>query len=45
MARLIPKVSAKEIQVKPERDVASALTERLPEECIVYHSYPSVETG
>ena len=40
MARLIPKVSVEEIQVKPERDVASALMEKLPEECIIYHSYP-----
>ena len=40
MARLIPKVSIEEIQVKPERDVASSLMEKLPEECIIYHSYP-----
>lgn len=40
MARLIPKVSIEEIQVKPERDVAQALMENLPQDCIVYHSYP-----
>lgn len=40
MARLIPKVSIDEIALKPERDVARALVDKLPNDCIVYHSYP-----
>lgn len=40
MGRLIPKISIEKIHVKPERDVARALTDKLPEDCIVYHSYP-----
>lgn len=40
MARLIPKISVEEITLKPERDVARALVEKLPNDCIVYHSYP-----
>lgn len=40
MARLIPKISMDEILSKPERDVARALIEQLPKDCIVYHSYP-----
>jgi hypothetical protein len=40
MARLIPKVSLDEIFLKPERDVAAALISQLPDDCIVYHSYP-----
>lgn len=40
MARLIPKISIDEISLKPERDVARALVEKLPNDCIVYHSYP-----
>ena len=40
MARLIPKIDPKEIALKPERDVACALIEQLPQDCIVYHSYP-----
>lgn len=40
MARLIPKCSVDDIKLKPERDVARALVEQLPHDCIVYHSYP-----
>ena len=40
MARLIPKIKTEEISLKPERDVACALVEQLPQDCIVYHSYP-----
>jgi len=40
MARLIPKISIDEITLKPERDVGRALVEKLPNDCIVYHSYP-----
>lgn len=39
MARLIPKIQVEEISLKPERDVARALVEQLPQNCIVYHSY------
>ncbi len=40
MARLIPKISVDEISLKPERDTARCLIDQLPNECIVYHSYP-----
>lgn len=40
MARLIPRISVDEIALKPERDVARALVEKLPQDCIIYHSYP-----
>ena len=40
MARLIPKISIDEITLKPERDVAPAPGEKLPNDSIVYHSYP-----
>jgi hypothetical protein len=40
MARLIPKIAVQDISLKPERDVAHALVEQLPQDCIVYHSYP-----
>lgn len=40
MARLIPKIPVEEISLKPERDVARALITGLPDDCIVYHSYP-----
>jgi hypothetical protein len=40
MARLIPKIAVEEILLKPERDVARALVEQLPQDSIVYHSYP-----
>lgn len=40
MAHLIPTLSIEEIDNKPERDVARALVEQLPNHVIVYHSYP-----
>jgi hypothetical protein len=40
MARLIPKVAIDEITVKSERDTAKYLVDLLPEDCIIYHSYP-----
>lgn len=40
MARLIPKVEIEEIAVKPERDTARFLVDQLPNDCIIYHSYP-----
>ncbi|WP_293681286.1 NERD domain-containing protein, partial [Thiolapillus sp.] len=40
MAHLIPTLSVEEIDNKPERDVARALLEQLPNHVIVYHSYP-----
>ncbi len=40
MARLIPRIAIEEISVKPERDVARQLVRLLPNDCIVYHSYP-----
>ena len=40
MARLIPTLPVDDIPLKPERDVARALVEKLPNDCIVYHSYP-----
>ena len=40
MARLIPRVSVDEIALKPERDVARALVDQLPDDCLIYHSYP-----
>lgn len=39
MARLIPKIAPKDISNVGERDVATALVEQLPDNCIVYHSY------
>lgn len=44
MARLIPKVEIEDISVKPERDVARFLVELLPDNCIIYHSYPWLRT-
>lgn len=44
MARLIPKVEIEDISVKPERDVARFLVELLPDDCIIYHSYPWLRT-
>ena len=38
MAHLIPTLSIEEIDNKPERDVARALVEQLPNHVIVYHS-------
>lgn len=40
MARLVPKLEVEEIQNRGERDVARALVQQLPDECVVYHSYP-----
>lgn len=40
MARLIPKVVIDDIECKPERDVTRCLVEQLPDDCLVYHSYP-----
>lgn len=44
LARLIPKVDIEEIEVKPERDTARYLVDQLPNECIIYHSYPWLKT-
>ena len=40
MARLIPKIDPKDISNVGERDVAIALVSQLPDDCIIYHSYP-----
>ena len=40
MARLVPDIQIDEIENKPERDVARALIEQLPNQVTVYHSYP-----
>jgi hypothetical protein len=40
LARLIPKVSIDDISVKSERDVAKFLVDLLPDDCVIYHSYP-----
>lgn len=40
MARLIPKILPAEISNKGERDIATVLVEQLPDECVIYHSYP-----
>ena len=44
MARLIPKVEVKEIAVKSERDTARFLVDQLPNDCVIYHSYPWLKT-
>lgn len=44
MARLIPKVDIDEIAVKSERDTAGCLVDQLPNDCIIYHSYPWLKT-
>ena len=44
MARLIPKVEIDEIGVKSERDTARFLVDQLPNDCIIYHSYPWLKT-
>jgi|TARA_R110002051_G_scaffold3396_1_gene18378 hypothetical protein len=44
LARLIPKVEVSDISVKSERDVAKYLVELLPDDCIIYHSYPWLNT-
>lgn len=40
MARLLPKIAVENIELKPERDVAKALVEKLPDDVLVIHSYP-----
>lgn len=40
MAKLIPGISVEEIALKPERDVARELVNQLPDDCLIYHSYP-----
>jgi hypothetical protein len=40
VARLIPETNPDEIPLKPERDVARALVQTLPNDCLVYHSLP-----
>lgn len=40
MARLIPNIDVDEIDLKPERDVARALVDQLPNNVLVLHSYP-----
>ena len=40
MARLRPKVNPKDISNTGERLVATALVDQLPDDCLVYHSYP-----
>ena len=40
MPRLIPKVPIDRMPIAPERDVARALMAQLPQDAIVYHSYP-----
>ncbi|OUS30676.1 hypothetical protein A9Q99_05710 [Gammaproteobacteria bacterium 45_16_T64] len=44
MARLIPKVEIDDINVKSERDVARCLVDQLPDDCVIYHSYPWLKT-
>ena len=44
MARLIPRVRVDEIIHKSERDTAKYLVEKLPDDCIIYHSYPWLRT-
>jgi len=44
LARLIPKVEIEDIDVKSERDTARYLVDQLPNDCIVYHSYPWLKT-
>ena len=40
MARLIPCTDLGRISNRPERDTAEALLAQLPDNVIVYHSYP-----
>ena len=40
MAKLVPKIKVDEIELKPERDVAAALVDQLPNNVVVLHSYP-----
>lgn len=40
MARLMPEVNIEEITHQPEKEVARALVDGLPSDCLVFHSYP-----
>ncbi len=40
MARLIPKIAPQDISNVGERDVAMALVVQLPDDVVIYHSYP-----
>lgn len=40
VAKIIPDTDPAEIALKPERDVAQALVDTLPDDCLVYHSFP-----
>ena len=40
MAKLIPQIDVEDIELKPERDVARALIDQLPNNVTVLHSYP-----
>lgn len=40
MARLIPPIDPNTIKIKSERDVAKTMLKQLPNDCVVYHSYP-----
>jgi hypothetical protein len=44
MAKLIPRIDVDEIENKPERDTARALIEQLPDDAVVFHSYPWLRT-
>lgn len=44
MAKLIPRVNIDEIELKPERDTARSLVEQLPEDAVIFHSYPWLQT-
>lgn len=44
MAKLIPKIEIEDISLKPERDVARFLVDLLPDDCVIYHSYPWLRT-
>ena len=40
MAQLIPKIEPTQIRNSGERDIVTALTDQLPNDCIIYHSHP-----
>lgn len=40
MAKLIPHADPAGIVLKPERDVAQALVDTPPDDCLIYHSFP-----
>ncbi len=40
MAKLIPPIDPNEIANMGERDVATALVQQLPDDCVIYHSFP-----